>query len=46
MMATRRLLAIAAALNLTVCVGAATAQTVIVRNAPPESTVEVVLNEN
>jgi len=45
MMATRRLLAIAAALNLTVCVGAATAQTVIVRNAPPESTVEVVLND-
>jgi len=45
MMVTRRLLAIAAALNLTVCVGAASAQTVIVRNAPPDSTVEVVLND-
>jgi hypothetical protein len=32
MMDSRRLLALAAALNLTVCVGAA-AQTVIVRNA-------------
>lgn len=45
MMATRRLIAIAAALNLTVCVGAATAQTVIVRNAAAGSDVEVVLND-
>ena len=45
MIEPRRLLAIAAALNLTVCAGAATAQTVILRNAPPESTVEVVLND-
>jgi hypothetical protein len=45
MMESRRLLALAAALNLTVCAGAATAQTVIVRNAPPDSTVEVVLND-
>jgi len=45
MMEPRRLLAVAAALNLTVCVGAATAQTVIVRNAPPDSPVEVVLND-
>jgi hypothetical protein len=45
MMATRRLLAIAAALNLTVCVGAATAQTVIVRNAAAGSAIEVVLND-
>jgi len=41
----RRLLALAAALNLTVCAGAAKAQTVIVRNAPPDSAVEVVLND-
>jgi hypothetical protein len=45
MMEPRRLLTLAAALNLTVCVGAATAQTVIVRNAPPDSPVEVVLND-
>jgi hypothetical protein len=45
MMDSRRLLALAAALNLTVCAGAATAQTVIVRNAPPDSPVEVVLND-
>ena len=36
---------LAAALNLTVCVGSATAQTVIVRNAAPDSAVEVVLND-
>lgn len=45
MMEPRRLLTLAAALNLIVCVGAATAQTVIVRNAPPDSSVEVVLND-
>jgi hypothetical protein len=45
MMEPRRLLTLAAALNLTVCVGAATAQTVIVRNAPPDASVEVVLND-
>ena len=45
MMEPRRLLALAAALNLTVCVGAASAQTVIVRNAPPDSAIEVVLND-
>ncbi len=45
MMEPRRLLALAAALNLTVCVGAVTAQTVIVRNAPPDSPIEVVLND-
>ena len=45
MMEPRRLLLLAAALNLTVCVGAATAQTVIVRNAPAEAPVEVVLND-
>jgi hypothetical protein len=45
MMEPRRLLMLAAALNVTVCVGAATAQTVIVRNAPPDSAVEVVLND-
>ena len=45
MMESRRLLTLAAALNLTVCVGAATAQTVIVRNAPPDTPVEVVLND-
>jgi hypothetical protein len=45
MMEPRRLLALAAALNLTVCVGAVSAQTVIVRNAPPDSAVEVVLND-
>jgi hypothetical protein len=45
MMASRRLLAFAAALNLTVCASAASAQTVIVRKAAPDSTVEVVLND-
>ncbi len=45
MMESRRLLALAAALNLTVCVSAVSAQTVIVRNAPPDSLVEVVLND-
>jgi hypothetical protein len=45
MMEPRRLLALAAALNLTVCVGAARAQTVIIRNAPPESSIEVLLND-
>jgi hypothetical protein len=45
MMEPRRLLAVAAVLNVTLCVGAADAQTVIVRNAPPDSTVEVVLND-
>ena len=45
MMEPRRLLTLAAALNLIVCVGAATAQTVIVRNAPPDTPVEVVLND-
>jgi hypothetical protein len=45
MMEPRRLLAVAAALNLTVSVGAARAQTVIVRNAPPDSPIEVVLND-
>ena len=45
MMEPRRLLALAAALNLTVCVGAARAQTVIVRNAPPDSPIEVLLND-
>ena len=39
-----RLLALAAALNVIAGVGVATAQTVIVRNAPPGSTVELVLN--
>ena len=45
MMDPRRLLAVAAALNLTVCAGVSRAQTVIVRNAPPDSAVEVVLND-
>ena len=45
MMDPRRLLAVAAALNLTVCAGVSSAQTVIVRNAPPDSAVEVVLND-
>jgi hypothetical protein len=39
-----RLLALAAALQVTVSVGVATAQTVIVRNAPPGSTVELLVN--
>jgi hypothetical protein len=41
---TRRLLTLAAAIHLTLCAGVATAQTVLVRNAPPESTIEVLLN--
>lgn len=45
MMVSGRLLAVAAALNLTVCVGVAAAQTVIVRNAPLDSTIEVFLND-
>jgi len=44
MMELRRLLTLAAALNLTLGVGVVTAQTLIVRNAPPESTIELVLN--
>jgi hypothetical protein len=44
MIEPRRLLALAAALNLTVCAGAATAQTLLVRNAPPGTTIELVLN--
>jgi hypothetical protein len=44
MIQPRRLLALAAALNLTVCAGAATAQTLLVRNAPPGTTIELVLN--
>jgi hypothetical protein len=40
----RRLLTLAAAISLTVCAGIARAQTVLVRNAPPESTIEVLLN--
>jgi hypothetical protein len=39
-----RRLAFAAAITVTVGVGAASAQTVILRNAPPGSTVELVLN--
>src|SRR4051812_2995597 len=39
-----RLLMLAAALNLTVCVGAASAQTLLVRNAPAGTTIELVLN--
>jgi len=45
MIEPRRLLMLAAALNLTVCLGSATAQTVILRNAAPDSAVEVVLND-
>jgi hypothetical protein len=44
MMEPRRL-AVAAALNVTLCLGVSNAQTVIVRNAPPGSPVEVVLND-
>ena len=39
-----RLLVLAAVLNATVGIGVATAQSVIVRNAPPGSTIELVLN--
>lgn len=39
-----RRLTLAAALNVTVGVGVASAQTVIVKNAPPGSTVELVMN--
>ncbi len=44
MMKRWRLLAIAAVLNVIVGVGAAAAQTVIVRNVPAGSTIELVLN--
>lgn len=44
MMKFWRPLAIAAALNVIVSAGAANAQTVVVTNAPPGSTVELVLN--
>lgn len=44
MMAPWRPLAFVAALNVTVLVGVATGQTVIVTNAPPGSAVEVALN--
>jgi hypothetical protein len=44
MMKPWRLLALAAALNVMAGVGVGTAQTVVVRNAPPASTVELVLN--
>ena len=43
---TRRLLTLAAAIHLTLCAGVATAQTVLVRNAPPDSTIEVMLNSS
>jgi hypothetical protein len=39
-----RQLALAAALNVTLAIGTGTAQTVMVRHAPPGSTVELVLN--
>jgi len=42
----RRLVAAAAALHLILTAGAAHAQTVLVRNAPPDSNVEVVLNSS
>jgi hypothetical protein len=41
---TRRLLTLAAAISLTLCAGVARAQTVLVRNAPPDSTIEFMLN--
>jgi hypothetical protein len=44
MMGPWRQLALAAALNVTVGIGVGTAQTVMVRHAPPGSTVELVLN--
>jgi len=44
MMEPRRLLVLVAALGVTVGVGVATAQTVIVRNAPPGATIELVRN--
>lgn len=44
MFVPRRPLALAAAINLCVVVGAATAQTVIVTKAPPGSTIELALN--
>jgi hypothetical protein len=44
MMEPQRLLTLAAALNLTLGVAFATAQTLLVRNAPPGSTIELVLN--
>jgi hypothetical protein len=44
MMESRRLPTLAAALTLTLSAGVASAQTVLVRNAPPDSSLEVVLN--
>jgi hypothetical protein len=44
MMEPRRPIALAAAFTLTLGAGAASAQTVLVRNAPPDSTLELVLN--
>jgi hypothetical protein len=44
MIESRRLLVVAAALTLTVGVGVVSAQTVIIRNAPAGSNVELVLN--
>lgn len=43
-MKTVRPIALAAALHVMILVGGASAQTVIVRNAPPNSTIEFVLN--
>src|SRR6185436_19862362 len=43
-MKTVRTIALAAALHVMIFVGGASAQTVIVRNAPPNSTIEFVLN--
>jgi hypothetical protein len=45
MVVSRRVLALAGALNLTLAAGAATAQTVIVMNAPRGSTVELLYND-
>jgi hypothetical protein len=39
-----RLLSLAAAINLTASISAADAQTLVVRNAPPETSVELVMN--
>jgi len=44
MIDSRRLPTLAAAISLTLGVGVARAQTVLVRNAPPDSKIEVVLN--
>ncbi|HKE83299.1 MAG TPA: hypothetical protein VKB50_06080 [Vicinamibacterales bacterium] len=43
-MTKRRPIALAAALCVTIGLGSASAQTVVVRNAPPNSTIEFVLN--